>query len=274
MTGVEVKIIRYLWLCDYATMMLVRRGGRAMIVDTALEDALTVSLEPALRQARLRWQDIMWVVNTHSHDDHVGCNAALKKLTPAKFAVHPAGAEKLRTLGTPPDLLLQDGMSVGGDDLPLTVIGTPGHSPDSVSLLEPSTGTLFAGDAVQGRGTVGGGLALFGDPAAYCGSIQKLLALYHDGAFCRLVLSHPFCPSDGEVEEAMIAPFLQGCLDTVKWYRDAVTEALADNPELSPGETRTLLLGRCGASLAPGWAELSSGTARVMLQFVRKNCLR
>lgn len=269
MKKITVLHLRYPWFLDYAGMMLAHNGKKAILIDTALEDAAGATIEPALRQAGLGWNDLKWVVNTHSHFDHTGCNAAIKQRSAARFAVHEAGAEALRQCGTPPDLLLAEGTRIGDDELSLIAIHTPGHSADSVSFLEPETGTLFAGDAIEGRGTAGGGLALFQDPEAYCASIRKLLILHRNGAFTRLLFSHPFLPSDGEVPGGMIAPFLQGCLDTVAEYQTTLADALKTSPELSAENARELLLARCGASLFPGAADLSLGTARTMLNFSR-----
>jgi len=117
--------LRYPWFLDYAGMMLAHNGKTAILVDTALEGAVGTTIEPALRQAGLGWNDLKWVVNTHSHFDHIGCNAAIKQRSAARFAVHEAGAEELRKCGTPPDLLLAEGTRIGDDELSLIAIHTP-----------------------------------------------------------------------------------------------------------------------------------------------------
>ncbi|HYH58743.1 MAG TPA: MBL fold metallo-hydrolase [Thermoleophilaceae bacterium] len=93
------------------------------------------------------------IVLTHSHLDHT------------------EGAEQLASaLGGVEVVAPADGDSVG----PLSVIGTPGHSADSVCLLWKRV--LFTGDTVLGAGSV------FiapgeGSLSAYLESLERLLAL-------------------------------------------------------------------------------------------------
>lgn len=92
------------------------------------------------------------IVLTHGHPDHAeGAPALADRL--GVSVVRPDGAS-----------------SVG----PFSVIATPGHSPDHVSLLLGPL--LFAGDMVLGEGSVfvGGGE---GSMAAYLDSLRRLLEL-------------------------------------------------------------------------------------------------
>ena len=47
---------------------------------------------------------------------------------------------------------IRDGEHVSAGSLVLSVVGTPGHTPDHVAFFEVRTGSLFTGDAVLGRG--------------------------------------------------------------------------------------------------------------------------
>ena len=105
------------------------------------------------------------IVLTHSHFDH--------SEGAAQLASHSGGVEVV---------LPADGDVVG----PFSVLGTPGHSPDSVCLLRDRV--LFTGDTVLGAGSV---FVAPGDGsmAAYLASLERLLALASDA----------ICPGHGPV---------------------------------------------------------------------------
>jgi glyoxylase-like metal-dependent hydrolase (beta-lactamase superfamily II) len=86
------------------------------------------------------------IVLTHGHPDHSAGAARLAGMTGAPvMALDPAyrlGSEGL----TAGEVLTTAGCE-------LRVVGTPGHSADSVSLLLEADGALLTGDTVLGRGT-------------------------------------------------------------------------------------------------------------------------
>ncbi|MDA0565939.1 MBL fold metallo-hydrolase [Streptomonospora sp. S1-112] len=95
-------------------------------------------------------RELMAVVCTHAHNDHINAAARLADLADAPILLHPADAE-LWAMVYPdrePDAPLLDGevLSAGGVDL--QVLHTPGHSPGAVSLYAPDLGTVFTGDTL------------------------------------------------------------------------------------------------------------------------------
>ena len=121
--------------------------------------------------------DIKYVIDTHIHADHVSGARALAERTGAQLCLGE-GADVLY-----PFRPLHDGEELPLGNVTLTVMHTPGHRPESVSLLvtnaaraeEPSmviTGdTLLVGDV--GRPDFGGEEGA----RALWGSVQRLLAL-------------------------------------------------------------------------------------------------
>ena len=104
---------------------------------------------------------------THDHPDHAPGALPLAAVTGAPvFAARPAdGMERIR-----------DGDHVTSGTTVLSVVGTPGHAPDHVTFFSPSSGSLFSGDAVLGRGT-----SVIdppeGDLTAYLRSLRRLREL-------------------------------------------------------------------------------------------------
>jgi glyoxylase-like metal-dependent hydrolase (beta-lactamase superfamily II) len=113
--------------------------------------------------------DVAVVLLTHHHADHAEAarefaervGAGVRALDPA----YRLGAEGL-----------VDGDVVEVDGLEIRVVGTPGHTGDSLSFLLPADGAVLTGDTVLGRGTT---VVAHpdGELGAYLGSLDRLRAL-------------------------------------------------------------------------------------------------
>ena len=83
------------------------------------------------------------VLVTHDHPDHApGAGPFAERVAAPLYATRLTGAERLRA-----------GQRVRSGPTEVTVVPTPGHTSDHVAFFEPTTGALFTGDAVLGRGT-------------------------------------------------------------------------------------------------------------------------
>ena len=86
---------------------------------------------------------LKYVISTHGHSDHTAGNEELRSTFGAKTVAH-----KLSRINA--DFTVDDGDVIRVGTLPLKVIHTPGHTPDSICLLVGNkllTGdTLFVGE--------------------------------------------------------------------------------------------------------------------------------
>jgi glyoxylase-like metal-dependent hydrolase (beta-lactamase superfamily II) len=114
--------------------------------------------------------ELVLIVNTHGHVDHVAADAELKEEYPdAALCIGAEDASMLTdpssnlsaSFGQPvslpePDRLLEDGDTLAVGQMEMTVLETPGHSPGSISLALQAGGQelLLCGDLLF-AGSVG-----------------------------------------------------------------------------------------------------------------------
>jgi len=148
---------------DGTNTWVLREGGRSVVVDPGPLD------ESHLATVREVAGDVAVVLLTHGHPDHseaarafaesVGCG--VRALDP-EFRLGSEG--------------LHDGDVVSVDGLEVHIVGTPGHTSDSLSFVLPQEKAVLTGDTVLGRGTT-----VVAHPdgklGAYLDSLQRLHAL-------------------------------------------------------------------------------------------------
>ncbi|MCG3136094.1 MAG: Hydroxyacylglutathione hydrolase [Planctomycetes bacterium] len=144
------------------------RTKAAMLIDPLREGAEDL----ALALARDGW-DIVSVVDTHTHADHVSGGRTLAEVTGAPYLLHE------RTESSLAGDTIRDGQTLRVGDVEVSVLHTPGHTPDSVSLVAGRM--LFTGDALFLAQDGAGRLDLpGGDPGEHWDSLRKLAALGDD----------------------------------------------------------------------------------------------
>jgi glyoxylase-like metal-dependent hydrolase (beta-lactamase superfamily II) len=149
------------------TWLIAEPGSRsAVVVDPGPDDH--AHLERVRAQAEQADLAITVIVLTHGHPDHSAGARSFAEMTGASVRAVDR-AYRLGTEGLPPGAVL----NVGGCEI--EVIGTPGHTADSVSLYLRADQAVLTGDTVLGRGTTV--IGTDGSLTDYLGSLDRLRAL-------------------------------------------------------------------------------------------------
>jgi len=224
-------------------------AGRSVVVDPGPE--VTSHLDDVASAAG----GVAVVLLTHGHADHaeaartfaerMGCG--VRALDPA----HRLGSEGL-----------DDGDVVSIDGLEIRVVGTPGHTSDSLSFLLPAEQAVLTGDTVLGRGTT---VVAHpdGELGAYLGSLHRLHTLAEAQEATRIWPGH--------------GPVIDNALETLDYYLahrqerlEQVREALRDREVTAhSGGLARAIVEKVYAEVDPvlwGAAELS---VRAQLAYLR-----
>lgn len=140
-------------------------GGSLLVVDSLEHPELDTEIFAALEQ-RFPDTPVQWVVNTHTHYDHVALNGALQM----RFGAEIVNARTCPTT--------ESGRTIHGRSRSVEILPVTGcHTPDDWALWVPDAKILFVGD-VFGWGLIPWDGNLRADKAAYIQAVyERFLAL-------------------------------------------------------------------------------------------------
>ena len=99
-------------------------------------------------------REVLAVVCTHAHADHIGAAVEVAERDEAPIALHPDDRLEWRGVhpGDEPDIDMADGGSFEVAGVRLEVLHTPGHSRGAVCIYCEDLGVVFSGDTLlRGR---------------------------------------------------------------------------------------------------------------------------
>lgn len=157
-----MKLVRF--VAGYTNVFILVNGSNSVLVDTGKRGQSLRILE-RMGSLGLRPTDLALIVMTHTHFDHSGSLAELKRLTEARIVVHQSEAAYLQEGYTPipkgtnpvtnaiahlgrllypslaayeavkPDILVDEQLSLAPWGIDGYVLHTPGHTEGSQSLI-------------------------------------------------------------------------------------------------------------------------------------------
>jgi hydroxyacylglutathione hydrolase len=219
--------------------------GRCAVVDPRVEDVNTY-----VAFARDKKMQIAHVVDTHVHADHRSGGPALAKATGAPYRLHETA--DVRVGFTP----MRDGEEIDLGNTRVRVLHTPGHSPESVSLVVTDlkrgtdpwfvlTGdTLFVG--AVGRPALPG-RARANAERLYASIHDRLLTLPGDVEVYPGHFSGSLCGAGLSGKPSSTIAFERRWNPMLSLSREAFVDALADVPE-KPAEMERILAANRGTA--------------------------
>ena len=191
---------------DGTNTWVLTSGERSLVIDPGPE------IESHLDAVSLTGRDVVGVLLTHHHADHSEAARTFAER-------HGCGVRALDPAYRLGDEGLGDGDVVTVGDLEVRVVGTPGHTADSLCFVVPSESAVLTGDTVLGRGTT-----VVAHPdgqlGAYLDSLDRLHALCSEQGITSIWPGH--------------GPVIEDSLAALEHYRahrrqrlDQVREAVA-----------------------------------------------
>jgi hydroxyacylglutathione hydrolase len=151
-------------LLNFTYLVADGEGGEGVVIDPSY------GIDPVLEAIDAKSVKVRYILNTHSHIDHVAGNQEVRERTGAKVVAH-------RVAPLHQDVSVEDGDGFSAGRLRFEVVHTPGHTKDSVLYIfegNVATGdTLFVGEC--GRTDLPGG-----DPSEMYDSLQRRIVALDD----------------------------------------------------------------------------------------------
>lgn len=230
------------------TGVVLLTGDKNILIDSsATGEDVDRYVIPALQELGLDIKDIHYLLNTHSHGDHIGGHARLRQLGDFKVVCYQGGKDKVENpvpyaiatrtkfpeyspapqsflQGVKVDIALEDG---GILEDRVQLIHTPGHDDDCVCWLDIPTGTLITGDSLQANGTICQGVGFYKSLPDYLYTLDKLESLPINNILC----GHDYEGIGYWMEgKAAVASALRYCADRVRTYGAFIQEHRQASP--------------------------------------------
>lgn len=186
----------------------------------------------------LAGEEVGHILTTHTHRDHSPAARLLKQRMGGITAgaaqpllaedIEPGGMTESVERKFTPDLVLEDGEAVAGEDWTIAAVSTPGHMPNHLCFALAEETILFTGDHIMGWNTTVVSPP-YGNMSAYLKSLERCIAR-DDAAYWP---AHgPVIPDPG--------PFAQAYLDHRLMREDEIIGCLERGLGAIPAMVETM----------------------------------
>ena len=248
----------------YSGVVLIN-GKEKILIDSGADRKIAAKcIIPALNRLGIKAYDISWLLNTHSHGDHIGGHKRFSELG-VKIAAFEKAADRLsdpvdnavriRTKypkyspapqsflqAVSPDRILKDNEIIAER---LMTIYTPGHDDDCVCFYDLKTKTLICGDSLQGNGTATQGIGFYMSLDDYEYSLKKLRNM----DISNVILGHDYDGIGGIIiGRDNSHECIEMCSRYVRLYDEFIVSCLK-NGHIDMAEIAQLLIKRYGIGM-------------------------
>lgn len=160
---------------DQPTNCYIIGDDPVVIVDPGSEPGIQLIPQTLLDRGSPQVQAILL---THAHPDHATATSDLRRQLDVPVMLHLANDPIMNQhiSWNDVDIEIDPEKPLEVDGIRFELVLTPGHAPGHISLFEPRSGVMIAGDLVSGNGTIG----VFppsGSMVEYIDSIRRASAL-------------------------------------------------------------------------------------------------
>jgi glyoxylase-like metal-dependent hydrolase (beta-lactamase superfamily II) len=241
----------YFYNIYYTNTFIVKKNKNILIIDTGMLSSFS-EIKKALEY--LGYEKI-FIINTHSHWDHIGSNYKLKKEFNCLTIGHLNGKENFTNplcqweklfdkkdsnlkptaedkklffkevnRGIFPDILLNNNEIINIDNNHYKIIHTPGHSSCSICVYDLTSKYLFSGDLLSGNGVSSdAGIFIDDDYDKYISSIELIKKLDIE----KLFPSHFECK-----QEEGVKTFINNSLDELLGYKKIILSLIKESKKI------------------------------------------
>jgi len=140
-------------------------SNEALLIDPSFE----IDINNYLDYLKNNNLSLKFIIDTHTHADHISSSKKIQEKTGAKIAMHENSPTKRK------NIKLKDGDILNLGNLKVRIIYTPGHTDESISIH--INNILFSGDTLLIRGTGRTDFQLGNSESLYESIWEKLMKL-------------------------------------------------------------------------------------------------